>query len=184
MLKRILLSGVLGGVVLLLWTMVTNGLFGFTARLEMKRIPNERAVYAVLKDNIVEPGAYLANPEPMPDGPFPPGQPVFGIRYGGMGHEAAGRLFFIEPALIFLAAMLAAGLLAMTSARILSRYSRKVLFVVLVGLLLAVYGDLSKFGIGGYPANAALLLAANHAVAWTLAGLVMAGSMRAPREPA
>ena len=29
MLKRILLSGALGFVVLLLWTLVSNGLFGF-----------------------------------------------------------------------------------------------------------------------------------------------------------
>ena len=48
MLKRIVLSGALGSVVLLLWTLVSNGLFGITARVEMGRISNEREVYEVL----------------------------------------------------------------------------------------------------------------------------------------
>jgi hypothetical protein len=61
MLKRILLSEALGGVVLVLWTFVANGIFGVTGRVEMNRIPNERAVYIVLKEAIVAPGGYMAN---------------------------------------------------------------------------------------------------------------------------
>jgi hypothetical protein len=81
-------------------------------------------------------------------------------------HEAAGRLFIQELLLAFVASLLAAGLLSMSSTRVLSRYSRKVLFIVCIGLLLAAFGDLSKFGIGGYPASAALLTAVSFPMIW------------------
>ena len=184
MLKRIAVSGALGFVAMFLWTFVSNAIFGFANRVEMNRIPNEPEVYRVLKENISAPGAYLANPSLTPEGRFPDREPVFSVRYSGMGHEAAGRMVFIEPAIALVAAILAAGLLSMASPRILSRYSRRVLFVVVIGLLLAVFGDLAKAGIGGYPARTALLLAARDVVSWTLAALVMAWSMRAPLDAA
>jgi hypothetical protein len=62
MLKRILLSGALGFLVLALWTFVSNGFFGFTASLEMNRIANERQVYEVLKENLVAPGGVISTP--------------------------------------------------------------------------------------------------------------------------
>ena len=178
MLKRILAAGALGGVVLMLWAFVANGIFGFTSRMRMGRIPDERAVYLVLKEHIREPGLYIANPEPVPDVGFPEGEPVFAVHYAGMGHEAAGRLLFVEPAWAFLSTLLAAALLSMTSERVLSRYARRVLFLVLVGFLLALWGNLTRYGIGGYPLGAALLLAANDLAAWAAAGLAMAWPMR------
>ena len=184
MLKRILLSGALGFLVLALWTFVTNGFFGFTASLEMNRIANERQVYEVLKANLVAPGVYLVNPALTDEGRFPDGEPVFSIRYSGFGHEAAGRMLFVEMAITLLASVLMAGLLSVTSDRILSRFSRRVVFIAVVGLLLAVFGDLTKSGIGGYPAQSAMLLAAYHFVSWALAGLVMAWAMRAPAATA
>ena len=178
MLKRILLTGALGGVVLVLWAFVANGIFGFTRAIEMNQIPNEHAVYSVLRETITAPGVYVANPEPTPGVGFPAGEPVFSIRYGGMGHEAAGSLFIGQLVLTFAASILVAGLLSATSANVLCRYTRKVFYIICIGLLLAVFGDLSKYGIGGYPASSALLLAANHVVSWSLAALVMAWSMR------
>lgn len=182
MLKRILVSGLFGGVTLLLFTGLANGVFGFTARLEMNPVPNERIVYALLKESLVVPGAYMANPELTVGGEFPAGEPVFGIRYSGVGHEAAPLMSLVEPGILFVSAILVAGLLSVTSARVMTRYAHRVLFVASIGLLLAVFGDLSKFGIGGHPAGSALWLALNHLVSWVLAGLVMAGFMRAPRD--
>ncbi len=184
MLKRILVSGALGFAAMFLWTFVSNAIFGFSNRVEMNRIPNEPEVYRILKENIAAPGAYLANPPLTPDGQFPGSEPVFGVRTSGMGHEAAGRMAFIEPAIGLAAALLAAGLLSMASPWILSRYSRRVLFVVVIGLLVALFTDLAKIGIGGYPVHTGLLLAARDVVSWTLAALAMAGSMRIPGDSA
>ncbi len=178
MLGKILLTGAIGGLVLIVWTFVANAVFGLVAKVEMNRIPDERSVYKVLKETVVVPGAYVVNPEPGPDGRFPAGEPVFSIRFSGVGHEAAGRMLLVEIFFMFVTSILASWLLSLTSAGILSRYHRKVLFIILIGILLAVSSDSPNFGIGGHPATSALLLAISRVAAWTLAGLAMAWSMR------
>lgn len=174
MLKRILISGLLGGIVLILWALVTNVFFGFKSSIDMKRIPNEGQVYQVLKENIVEPGGYVCNPPLTPSGVFPLDEPVFSIRYSGMGHAAAGQELVMQLVMAIIAAMIAAWMLSVTSSRILFTYSRRGLFFAAIGLLFAVFSDLAKFGIGGYPLRSVLLLAANDFISWTLAGLVVA----------
>jgi Na+/serine symporter len=105
---------------------------------------------------------------------FPPGEPVFGIRYSGFGHEAAGRIELTGLGIAFSATTIAAWLLLYSGGRVISRYSRRVLFFAVIGLLFAVFSDLTKCDIGGYPLTSALLLGAFDFISWTLAGLVMA----------
>lgn len=181
MLKRILVSGAIGFLVLALWTFVANAIFGFAVRVEMNQVPNEREVYLVLKEHIVTPGAYHVNPPLTPEGQFPPREPVFSIRYSGIGHGDAGRMLIVEPAIWFVASTLAAWLLSMASSRILSGYARKAAFVFVIGLLLAVVGDLGRIGIGGYTVRTGLMLAASHVGSWALAGLAIAKSMKVQR---
>ncbi|HEY0592395.1 MAG TPA: hypothetical protein VGF40_11550, partial [Thermoanaerobaculia bacterium] len=90
MLKRIVVSGVLGTLVMTAWAFVANALFGMRPRLEMMRVSDESAVHRVLTENVREPGASVENPPaPRPGGPPGPG-PVYGIRFSGVGHESAG----------------------------------------------------------------------------------------------
>lgn len=180
MTKRILLSGVLGAIALMIWAFVAGAIFLFNVKVRMNQVPNERAVYEVLKANVTAPGAYIVNPEVAPGQGFPFGEPVFGLTYAGFGHEAAGRLVAVQPVIALVSCLLAAWLLSKTSSRVLSSYSRKVCFIASVGLLVAVFGELTKYGIGGYPAKATLLVAAYTLVSWLIAGLVIAGVMRAP----
>ena len=74
--------------------------------------------------------------------------------------------------------MMASWMLSLTGERVISRYSRRVLFFAVIGLLFAVFSDLAKFDIGGYPLTSALLLGASDLISWTLAGLVMAWWIR------
>lgn len=174
MIKRIIISGVVGGMVLISWAIVTNVFFGFQSRIDMKRIPNEGQVYQILKENIVEPGGYVCNPPLTPAGIFPLNEPVFNIRYSGMGHEAAAMELVTQLAMAIIAVLIVAWMLSVSSSRILTTYSRRVLFFVVIGLLFAIFSDLAKFGIGGYPLRSVLLLAGNNVVSWTLVGLVTA----------
>jgi len=178
MVKRVLVSGAFGFLVLMIWTFVVNGIFGLTLRTEMKQIPAERIVYQVLKEHIASPGVYVVNPALMPEGGFPPGEPVFSVRYSGFEHGLAGRMAIVEPALVLIAAVLVAWLLSMTSSRVLASYAHKVAFVFAVGLVHAVSKDLGEIGIGGNPAYVGVILAANRVASWTLAGLVMARTMK------
>ena len=183
MLKKVIVAGVLGWIVLALWIFATNGIFGLLAGIDLKRIPDEARVYEVLKESIVEPGGYMCNPPLTPDGQFPSGEPVFGIRYSGSGHEIAGRMMLIHHAVSLLSALIVAWMLSITSARVLSAYSRKVVFCAAIGLLFALFGDLSSYGIGARTMRSALLLGGQSLVAWILAGLVMSRIVR-PDRPA
>ena len=182
MIRRTFVAGTLGFIVLALWTFLVNGLFGFAVRVQMNRVADEPAVYKVLKENITAPGKYLVNPSLTRDWQYPPGEPVFGVTYSGMGHEAAGRMMPVEVGLAFAAALLVAALLSAASASVLSNWVRRTGFVVAVGVLLAVTADLSRVGIGGYPPGSAAAMAAVRVAGWALAGLAMAWAVRVPAK--
>lgn len=184
MLRKVLVAGLLGGLVLIVWAFVVNGLFGFQARIDMKRLPAEREVYEALKANVPAPGRYTCNPALTSDGRFPDGEPVFGVLYGGVGHEDAGREMWIGLVLFLAAPLIGAWLLSQASPRVLSSYTRKVLFFAAIGVIVALVADLTRFGIGSYPAGDAALIALNRVVVWTLAGLVVASLIKPARAGA
>jgi hypothetical protein len=181
MLKRTIIPGLLGSAVLIVWGFVVNGVLGFRASIDMNQIPKEREVYEVLKQHVVEPGRYVVNQEITAENSFPPGEPVYSILYGGMGHEAAGGLMFVGLLVFCLAPIIGAWMLSLTSERTLSSYPRKVLFFASIGLLFALYGDLTAFGIGGYPLKSVLILAFHDVASWTLVGVVVGWRMRPER---
>lgn len=172
--KKILAAALAGGFTLIVWTFVVNGLLGFRARIDMRRVPAEQEVYEVLRQHVIEPGRYTVNPGLTADGGFPPDQPVFSVSYGGMGHEAAGRLMLLGWVYFLGGPLIVAWMLSQGSDRLLASYARKVLFFAAVGLLLALLSDLTAYGIGGYPLRDALLLAANDVASWTVVGLAAA----------
>ena len=183
MFKKAIVPGLLGAVALIAFTFVVNGRLGFKARIDMKRIPDERRVYEFLKGHITEPGRYVCNPEGTPTG-YPPNQPVFSILYGGMGHEAAGRNMLIQLPFFFIAPIVAAWMLSVTSKKNLASLSRKVTFVACIGLLLGVWGHLGNYGIGGHPLENTIALMVHDLILWTLVGLVLAWRLRPQPEPA
>ena len=178
MLRKVIVSGLLGGLVLFGWTFVVNGIFGFRNSIDMTQIPAERQVYEVLQQSIAEPGRYIVNPELTSQGTFPGEEPVFSVHHSGMGHESAGRLMLLQLALFFIAPTIGAWLLSVTSGRVLASYPRRVLIFVAVGPLLAVYGALQNCGIDSYPLGDALMLAGRDILSWTLVGLVVAWQMQ------
>ena len=184
MIKRVFVAGSLGFVVLTIWTFVVNVLFGFTARMAMGRVADERAVYRVLKENITAPGLYLVNPALTAEWQFPPGEPVFGVSYSGMGHDAAGPMMVVGFAVGLATSLLVAGLLSAASANVLSSWVRRTGFVVALGVLIAFGADVSRLGIGGSPLETVSATAAVRVAGWALAGLAMAWAMRpSAREP-
>jgi hypothetical protein len=181
MTKRIIVAGLLGGLVMIGWTFVVNGILGFRVALDMNQIPQEREVYELLRARVTEPGRYIFNPGPTETG-YPPGEPVFSVLYGGVGHEAAGPQMLVQLGIAFLAPMVAAWMLSLGSRRMLSSYAVKVTFFAGIGLLLGLTGHLSSFGIGDYPLRSALILLAHEVALWTAIGLVVAWKIRPSRQ--
>jgi hypothetical protein len=172
--KKIILSGLLGGLTLIIWMVVISGIFGFRSMIDMKQIPDDRQVYELLKSHITEPGRYLCNPELTSERIYPEGKPVFSILYSGLGHEAAGEEALFGLLFAFCSTIIGAYLLSLTSDKIISSYPRKVLFFTIIGLLIAIFSDFNNYGIDGYPFGDALLLGINDLFAWTVVGLVVA----------
>ncbi len=175
---RVLGAGLLGAVVMFAAAFVVNGVFGFTARIELRPVPNEAAVYVLLKQAIVEPGGYIANPPLVPGRGFPANEPVYRIHYAGFGHERAGRLELLRLVVVLVATTLAAWIASMASARVLSSWLRRFGFFVLLGLWLAVFSDLPQHEIGGHPWRSVVALAVYDVGLWALAGAVMAWMLR------
>ena len=174
MLKKIILSGLIGGITLMLWTFLVNGVLGFKYRIDMNQVPNEAQVYQILKQNIVDPGRYICNPALTESNIFPENEPVFSILYGGMGHEAAGPISIILDFIYaFITAALCGWLLSFTSEKIISSYPRKVFIIILIGLIFAVFADLKKYGIGNYPLNETLIMTLHNIILWAVLGLVI-----------
>jgi hypothetical protein len=178
MTTRVLTAAVLGFLVLVLWTFVVNGMLGFTARLTMNRVADEPAVHRLLTQNVPAPGAYIVNPALTADHRFPDGAPVFAVTHSGIGHEGAGRMMLVDLGRSFALMLLAAGLLAVASDRVLARWTWRAAFVVALGVLLALGSDLTRVGIGGWPASTAIAMAGFLVGGWALAGAAIAWAMR------
>jgi hypothetical protein len=180
--RKVVMSGLLGAVVLVVWTFLVNGILGLGSSIERKRITAERDVHEFLQARLAEPGRYIANPERTGAGVFPEGEPVFSIHYSGMGHESAGTVMLVQLAMFLVTPMTGAWMLSVSSPWMLSSYPRRVLFFVAMGLLIAFYGGITNFGIDSYPPKDALMLALLDAITWTLVGLVVAWRMRPEPE--
>ena len=174
---RIPVAGAGGALVMILLSFVANVVFGLRSRIDLNRVPHERRVYSMLKENITVPGGYVVNPELAADGRFPPGEPVFSIRFGGSGHEAARGAFYMELVGILLASTLAAWLVSLSSERVLRRYWTTVGMFVVIGVVIAA-PRLSTAGIGGYPMRSVVALVIYDIVAWASCGLFAAWILR------
>lgn len=178
MIRRAAAAAILGFLVLAVWTFVVNGVYGFTARLTMNEVVDEPAVHLMLTKHVTTPGAYIVNPPLTPNRRFPEGQPVFAVTYSGMGHEAAGGQMLGNLATALIVMLLAAGLLAAASARVLARWSSRVAFVIVLGVLQVLASDVPRIGIGGWPAHTAFAMAGFHLAGWTLAAFAIALVLR------
>jgi hypothetical protein len=179
MLKKIIVGGLLGWLTLIAWIFLSNGVLGLRSGIDMKRLVNEEWVYEVLNESIGEPGGYsVDSPVESPSGSVPPDAAVFSVHYSGLGHGAAGRIFLVNLCIALITPMIAAWMLAVTNERILSRYSFRVLYFVVIGLLLALFGDMMRYGIGSYALHHSLILAGQTLIGWTLAGLAVASVVK------
>jgi hypothetical protein len=180
--KNVWLAGFLGGVVMFIWLFISNAVLPLKSSMIHKVVPNQLEVHQALKENITEPGTYscpyLSHEEEaaMPDYRS---QPIYSITYHGSTHGDPGSTGALLPiVLIFVVTTIAAWMLSVTSERSRSSYARRVLFVALIGAIVASYGDLLQLSFGPQPRDYLVFLAVNNLITWTLVGLVVAACVR------
>lgn len=176
--KRILIAGLLGGIAMIVWAFVVNGILGFQARMDMKKLNDEQAVYAVLKEQVPGPGRYACNPVPVEGQGFPLDEPAYSILYGGVGHEAAGNMLLLHLVLAMFLALIGAALLSRMSEPVLGSYWKRVMVFTCIGLVVALQANVWRSGIGDYPLADALLMGLNTLAMWTFVGLVVASIVK------
>ncbi|MCG6956647.1 MAG: hypothetical protein LJF04_11725 [Gemmatimonadetes bacterium] len=180
--KRVLLAGLLGGLTMMVWLVVVDGLFGVKRDIEMNELRDERTVYSFLVAHITEPGRYVVNPEVVPEQGFPGHDPIFAVHYTGLGHADAGKEMLAGLLVALLSCTLGAGLLAHASVRVRSRFATRLGFFTGIGLVAALLLLGARFGLASYSMGDALALATHDLAAWVLMGLVVAGLVKPVAE--
>lgn len=182
--KRILLGGLSGGIVLFVWGFVSWMVLPWH-NVTLNAFGDENAMVAAVAANAPTRGIYMipgeqemaglsaeekaafaeAGRKRMAEGPF-----VFAAvspqGAGGMGPALIGS-FLIQ----FLGAMLATLLLLRAMAM---PYLAKVAFVMLLGLFAGIVAHAPYWNWWGFPADYTLVAIADLVIGWFLAGLVIA----------
>jgi hypothetical protein len=182
--KRILLGGLLGGIVLFVWGFVSWAVLPWH-EATLNVVSNEDAVLGAIAANATKRGIYLIPGAPdttglsdeeaerreqeamkkMGEGPF-----VFAAvtpgRSPGMGAALAGS-FVIQ----FVSAALATFLLMRASAM---PYLARTAFVMLLGLFAGIVVHLPHWNWWGFAMDYTLVGIADLVIGWFLAGLVVA----------
>jgi hypothetical protein len=181
--KDVVIAGLLGGLVAFVWIFLSNAMVPIKSRMIHKTVPGQMEVHASLKENITEPGTYsipyLSNRE-QEAYPDYRSEPVYSVTYSGYTHGDTGSIadILVPIGLIFASALIVAWMLSVASPRLLSSYARRVLFVALVGVVIALWDDLGQMYLGPQPRDYLAFLAVNNIIAWFVTGLVIAWKVK------
>lgn len=177
--KEILLSGLLGGFVIFVWIIISTSIIPLSGDMP-KQIPDDKEIHTMLKSKIPESGIYwMPGHEGQSKGLYPDydNEPIFYIIHGGVTPGTMIAPTIVEILCILLAPIIVAWILSMASEKILAKYMRRVLFVTVIGLLFAVYGDLYS----QKPLDLMALSSLNNVIVWMLVGLVLAWRIKPKR---
>ena len=180
--KDVLVAGLLGGVVMFVWMFVSNAMIPLKSNMVHKIPPNQLEIHKVLKESIKETGTYscpyLSQEE---EGLLPDyrSQPVYSITYSGSTHGDPSSIPMLVPIVImFVVPLIAAWMLSVTNEGILTRYSRRLLFVACIGLMISLADDVLQMSFGPQPKDYLVFLAVNNVITWVLVGSVVAWRIR------
>jgi hypothetical protein len=179
--KRIILAGLLGTTVMVIWAFLSFAVLRIGGQT-IKPVPDQAELHAALKSRITQPGTYaclyVSSEREMAQFPNYLNEPVYAITYKGYTHSTVPGFRNLGVLSILFAPVLAAWLLTKASESVLKRYATRVLFVMMLGLFVAMAGDWPRAVADEQQASRLLLTTANTIVTWLLAGLAIAWRIR------
>lgn len=187
--RRVLLGGVVGGVVLFLWGAISHMLLPL-GEVGIKEMPGEEAVLSAMRENLSEPGFYFfpgmggveATPEAQRAWEEQYRRGPRGILiYHPTGEQPLSPTQLLTELLADIAAAIVAAYLLVQASGGLSGFGARVLFVTLLGLLPGLEVDVSYWNWYGYPGNYTLAVMADHVIGWCLAGIALAWLLKPSR---
>ena len=187
MTKRVILAGILGGILLFNWGYVAHMVLPF-GEMGVRKLPDEAAIFAPIRSTVKEPGFYVF-PGMSPNASESEHQAVLEqAKQGPAGVlivQPQGREFVLprmlgtEFATNVFSAFLAALLLSQIRAG--AGYWTRVGAVALLGLFALVTVDVPYWNWYSFPTEFVESEAIEHIAGWFLAGLALAAIVRQPR---
>ncbi len=179
MFKRVLSAGLLGGIVLIIWTEIS---FFILSPQTFKKFPNKKIyeVVELIRENIDETGFYTK-----------PEEQHIGTDYESIrewkqkGHMVMvlvrkdpfnnlGIKLILTVLIYLFIPVIPAYMLSIVSKEKIKLYHRRVIFIALIGIIIALFYNIPKWSLYQYPFDFALASCCENLVGWTLAGLVIA----------
>jgi hypothetical protein len=188
MAKRVLLAGILGGIVLFLWGFIAHEVLPL-GTVGLNDLPNEDAVLNITRANISAPGIYVF-PGPGLHSTASQEQkqalmkqalqkaatgPQGMIIYRPIGAQSFSLQLMTEAGANILQALLAAFLLAQVGLR---RFSSRVGFVFVIGLLTAVTTNISYWNWYSFPTNYTISYVSYLILGYLFVGVVAAAIVK------
>lgn len=190
--KKIMLSGIIGGIVLTIWGVLSWMVFSFHEDT-IKPMPNEEQIAAMLKESIHEQGVYML-PSYPPDlkgeeqeaamklweERYKKG-PIATVFYRPIGSEPMMTSQFIYGIIInIMSALLAAWFLSRSTA-VTQSYFARVSFVALLAVFASVAVHMLDWNWMLHPFKYTTSMIVDLLIGWILVGLVIAAIIRQPK---
>lgn len=186
--KKILLGGVVGGIVLFVWGAISHLVLPL-GEVGIKEMPNEQPVVSVMRENLSEAGFYLfpgigssemtAEQQQAWEEKYRSG-PIGILIYHPTGRQPMSPTQLLTELLADIAAALVVAFLLAQASGGLAGFGAKVLFVTLMGFLPGLDVDVGYWNWYGFPGDYTLAVFADHVIGWCLAGVALAGVLRRP----
>jgi hypothetical protein len=188
---RLLLAGVLAGLAIFIWGMLSHAALGI-GEMAVKSLPNEPAVLTALNQNVKEPGFYLYPLAGMMEAPKDQQEAAmkqYEEIYKTMPHGVLiltppnGQSFSFPKLLVnelvsnILSGILAAWLLSFALGG-LPTFIGRVVFVTALGVLATLAIDFSYWNWYGFPTKYLLSSFLDNTPGFALAGVVLAWMFR------
>lgn len=161
--KKVLLAGILGGIVMFLWGGLYHEALPF-GEIGLKELPNEQAIVGTMKPNIPEPGMYLFPTTGLPADAThaqraakmdevnkkAAGGPQGFLIYHPIGSPLSSTMLITECCTNILQALLVAFVLAQVGVK---RFSSRLGLAFVIGLLASITTNVSFWNWYGFPAS-------------------------------
>lgn len=188
MAKKIVLAGILGGIVMFLWGGLWHDQLPFGV-VGLRSLPSEAAMLSTMKANIPDQGMYIFPGFGVPDDATfaekkagmrkleqnPPAGPQGFLIYRPTSTGLSGKMLITEALTNILQALLVAFLLAQAGLR---RFSSRLGFVFVLGLFASIASNISYWNWYGFPGTFILAYIVSLLVGYFLVGLVVAAIVK------
>jgi hypothetical protein len=190
MTKRVILAGILGGILMFHWGFLTHMVLPL-GEMGVRKLPDEPAVFAPIRSTVKEPGFYVFPAMDMKASESEQQACLERAKQGPIGvlivkpqgsEIVLPKLLLTEFATNTASALLAA--LLLSQLRVGASYWTRVGLVTLLGLFALVTVDVPYWNWYSFPTEFVASEAVEHIVGWFVVGLALAAIVRAPRAPA